>query len=454
MSSLQSFFSALSASERRLLLGAALLEIALMFVWSVTGTIALRHGLLLLLIGMLPFIRPDLPALRRNLGHRAILLLGALTLWIVLHNLFFAWDAGRAWYESVQWFKAVLCLLLGLALVCAPRTVGAASRWRFWLLGVAAAWALHLLLNVLLKDWSQPLVSTMQASTRVGSRDMVSYLGTGLLALLLADGVARFAGGVRLLPLTTRWLWAGVLACIALTVATMTRNALPVMAVEVSLAIAALIGASATRRQRLRRGALATLVLALVVGAMAANLVLDQRWTNFADSARIAWDIEHNTWWINQVENPRPVNAEGVPVDHSTYNRIAWIKGVSTMIAEYPLGTGYDRNAFRRALMKHYGASNTSTGHAHAGLFDFTMATGIPGGVMFIGALLWLSLHGWRRWRATRDPAGLALAIFTLSYLLRAAVDGIVRDHMLEQAMFVIGLLFAASMADHQESKA
>ncbi|MDP5238430.1 O-antigen ligase family protein [Uliginosibacterium sp. 31-16] len=454
MSSLQSFLSALSASERRLLLGAALLEAALMFVWSVTGTIALRHGLLLLLISMLPFIRLDLPALRREFGHGAILLLGMLTLWIVLHNLFFAWDAGRAWYESVQWFKAMLCLLLGLALVCAPRSARPAARWRFWLLGVAAAWALHLILNVLLKDWSQPLVTVMQAATRVGSRDMVSYLGTGLLALLLADGVARFAGGVRLLPLATRWLWVSVLACIALTVATMTRNALPVMAVEVGLAIVALIGASATRRQRLRRGALATLVLALVAGAMAANLALDQRWTNFADSARIAWDTEHNTWWIDQVKNPRPVNAQGVPVDHSAYNRIAWIKGVCSMIAEYPLGTGYDRNAFRRALMKHYGADNTATGHAHAGLFDFTMATGIPGGVMFIGALLWLSLHGWRRWRATRDPAGLALAIFTLSYLLRAAVDGIVRDHMLEQAMFVIGLLCAASMADHQESKA
>ena len=234
------------------------------------------------------------------------------------------------------------------------------------------AWALHLVLNVALKDWSGPIGSVMQLPTRIGSRDMVSYLGTGLLAVLLADGVARFASGARVLPMSARWLCASVLACLVLTAATLTRNALPIMAVELGMAVFALIGASATRQQRLYRSGLAAAVFVFIAAVVAVNVSFDTRWQNFADSARIAWDTEHNTWWINQLENPQPKNAQGVLVDHSTYNRIAWIKGVSRMIAEYPLGTGYDRNAFRRALMKHYGASNTSTGHAHAGLFDFT----------------------------------------------------------------------------------
>lgn len=435
----------------RPVLGAAVLLAILMFVWSVTGTIALRNGLELLLILLVPFIGVEWLQLRRVARHPAVLALGVLSLWIVFHNLVLAWEPARAWYESTQWFQAMLCFGLGAALACAPQQAAAPARWRYWVLAVAGAWALHLVLNVALKDWSLPPSAAMQAPTRVGTRDMVSYLGTGLLAVLLADAVARLAGGLRVLPVSTRVLWVAVLACILLTMATLTRNALPVMAVEIGLAVAALIGIAATRRQRLQRGGLAAVVVALIVVAMAANLKMDERWANFTDSARIAWDTEHNTWWIDQVKNPRPVNAQGVPVDHSAYNRIAWIKGVCSMIKEFPLGTGYDRNAFRRALMKHYGAESTATGHAHAGLFDFTLATGVPGGLLLVGALCGLTVAGWRRWRATRDAAGLALALFAVSYLLRAAVDGIVRDHMLEQAFFVLGLLLAATHS--QESK-
>ncbi|GAB2876362.1 hypothetical protein GCM10027046_00150 [Uliginosibacterium flavum] len=438
--------------DSRMIIGVAVLEAVLMFVWSIVGTIALRHGLLLLMLLALPFIAVDFQALRRSLRHPAVLLLVALTLWILVHNAVLAWEPERAWYESMQWFKSTLCLLLGLALACAPRAALGAQRWRFWILGVAVAWALHLILNVVLKDWAGSFSTVMQAPTRIGSRDMVSYLGTGLLAVLLADAVAHMAGGVRVLPMSARWLWVSVAATLLLTAATLTRNALPIMAIELGLAVVALIGASLTRQQKWRRSGLAAAVLVLVGGAFAANLVLDARWKNFADSARIAWDIEHNTWWINQIENPRPNNAQGVPVDHSAYNRIAWIKGVSKMIAEYPLGTGYDRNAFRRALMKYYGTPNNATGHAHAGLFDFTMATGVPGGLLLVSAMLVMIGSGWRRWRATRDAAGLALALFVTSYLLRAAMDGIVRDHMLEQAMFVTGLLLAASTSDHQET--
>lgn len=425
----------------------------LMFVWSVTGTIALRNGLELLLLLAIPFLCVDKPAFKRMLRQPVLIALATLTLWILFHNLVLAWEPSRAWYESQQWFKSMICLGLGVALACAPRQREASLRWRLWVGGMAAAWALHLVLNVVLKDWGQSVSAAMQAATRIGSRDMVSYLGTGLLALLLADAVARTSGGARVFPLSIRALWFSVIAAILLTAATLTRNALPIMAVEMAMATLALIGASATRQQKLRRGGLAALVLVLILSAIAANIALDVRWKKFMDSARIAWDIEGNTWWMDQTHQAPPVNAEGVPVDHSAYSRIAWFRGVAHMISEYPLGTGYDRNAFRRALMKHYGVEGSSTGHSHAGLMDFTLATGIPGGLLLVAALSMAIAFGWRRWRLNGDAAGLALALFVSSYLLRAAVDGIVRDHMLEQAMFVTGLLLAATAADLPEKQ-
>lgn len=435
--------------RRPLLLSAAVLVLfGLMFVWSITGTIALRNVLLALLLAMLPLAGIDWPALKRCMTRPTVLLLLALTVWIAFQSQFLAWDPSRAWSESTQWFKAMLCLGLGIAIGCTPRRSPAILRWRLWATAVAAAWALHLILNILLKDWASPsLAVALQAGTPVGTRDMVSYLGTGLLALLLADIVARAAGREKLFPLSSKWLWASILATVVLTTATVTRNAILVMAFEVVVAMVALIGTAASKAQRSRRTLLAVAVLALVALTIMANVVLDGRWKNFADSARIGWDIEHSTWWIDQVKNPQPTNAQGVPVDHSAYNRVAWVRGASHLIAEYPLGTGYDRNAFRRALMKHYGAAATASGHAHAGLLDFTLATGVPGGIMLIAALLMAIGYGWRHWQTTRDAAGLALVLFVVGYLLRASVDGIVRDHMLEQAMFVTGWLLAACAA-------
>ena len=441
-------------SYQRRALANSLIVFGLMFIWSITGTIALRNVLLVLLLGSAPFVSIDQQTLKRCATHPTVLLLLALTGWIVFQNQFLAWDSSLAWNESGQWFKSMICLGLGLALGCAPRHLPAHLRWQRWAQPITAAWALHLLLNVALKDWgAQSFSGALQAGTAIGTRDMVSYLGTGLLALLLAEGVARAGGGERGFPLPTKGLWTCVFAAIVLTTATMTRNSILVMALELAITTAALIGTSGNKQQRSRRRVLAATAMLLVTAAALANLTLDNRWKNFSDSARIAWDIDQHTWWIDQVKNPQPANSQGVPVDHSAYNRIAWMRGASYLITEYPLGIGYDRNAFRRALMRHYGAASTASGHAHAGLLDFTLATGLPGGLLLTAALLTAINHGWRRWRATHGVAGLALAIFVAGYFLRAAIDGTVRDHMLEQAMFVFGVLLATSLADLGQEK-
>ena len=441
-----------ACNSRRTVLAVSLLVFVLVFTWSITGTIALRQMLLLLLVGAAAFVGVDTASLRQCATRAGVVLLLVLSGWIVVHNLFLAWNPTHSWGESTQWWRAMLCLALGIALGCPPRRAAsiaapaAPPRWTYWASAVAAAWALHLVLNMALKDWrSLSFVAALQAGTPIGTRDMVSYLGTGLLALLLADGVGRAAGRTRLFSLPNKALWVAVFTATALTAATMTRNSIIIMALEWAIAMGALIALSASRQQRMRRGALALAALLLVSAAAGANFVLDARWQIFTDSARIAWDIEHNDWWIDQVENPQPNTPRGVPVDHSAYSRIAWARGASHMIAEYPLGAGYDRNAFRRTLMRHYGAANTAAGHAHAGLLDFTLATGVPGGLLFVAALLALMAHGGRCWHRRRDVAGLALLIFVASYLARAAIDGIVRDHMLEQALFVSGLLLAAT---------
>lgn len=430
-------------------------EVVLMFVWSVPGTIALRNCLLvLLMIGLFcgKMVRTPIMASLASFG---VLLLIMLSVWVLVQNLTIAWDPKRSWYESVQWYKSMVCGGLGIWLACIGGREGTALAWRPWIIGMAGVWAAHLVLNFLLKDWSAPLHDVLQADSLIGSRDLESYLGTHLLAIVLADVAGRLTGRARLIPCSTTWVVLGMVLTVALTGAMLTRNALPVMGLEVLLAIAGVLVVSRPGKERLRRVGMASGALLLIVCVFAVDLALDPRWKNLSETAVVAWDIDAHQWWLDPDHNPYPQTIEGKPVDDSAYSRVAWMHGILRMIGDYPLGTGYDRNAFRRALARHYGpAQEVSPGHAHTGVMDFTLATGIPGGVMLVAALLVLAVEGWRRWRHSESVAGLALTLFVSGYLLRAFMDGIVRDHMLEQAMFVMGLLLASSLRDSSERSA
>ena len=94
-----------------------------------------------------------------------------------------------------------------------------------------------------------------------------------------------------------------------------------------------------------------------------------------------------------------------------------------------------------------------TVGHAHAGLLDFPLGVGLPGVLLLIASLLAAARYGWTSWRRHGNAAGLALALFAMTYLARAAVDGIVRDHMLEQAMFMLGMLLAATAFGAEERR-
>jgi len=423
----------------------------LLFLWSVPDVIGARNALLALLLVFAVLLKPDFSQVAATLRQRSIAIpLLALTAWIALHCAVFAWNPGRAWHEAAQWFKAVPIFVLGVALGQSPGWRKQTGRVSAWCGITVIAYLVYLTFQVIYKPWDLPAPAgqILLQTTRIGSRDLASYLGTALVALQLADLVAHSARGRGLLngPVWLRAL--GLVAATALTVATMTRNALPILMLLGAVAAAAFV-ATRPRQTRLRAIALVGVAALLLASGVAINVKSDERWARFASSVAIGLDIEHQKAWLAQEQTPLPLNAQGLPVDDSAYMRTAWMKGLLTEIARHPLGVGYDRNAFGNALRADYGKWVT-TGHGHAGMLDFTVGVGIPGGLLLLAFFVALAAAGVRRWRDDRDAAGLALLLFVLSYASRAFIDGIVRDHMLEQFMLIAGLLLA--LAHHNKA--
>jgi O-antigen ligase len=85
------------------------------------------------------------------------------------------------------------------------------------------------------------------------------------------------------------------------------------------------------------------------------------------------------------------------------------------------------------------------TGHSHSSLIDFSLSGGIPGlllWLLFFGSLIRL---GWRAYFHNNDVVGMALIMLVVGTLLRMIVDSNLRDHGLEQFLFLAAVL--ASLA-------
>ncbi|MCC6472756.1 MAG: hypothetical protein IT514_03330, partial [Burkholderiales bacterium] len=229
---------------------AVVLALALVFIWSLPGTIALR---MLLLLAALALVLPSLGrADWRGIGAGAkgpLLWLALLSAWLVFQAL--AISPESAWALSElrgQWLNALIALALGLALgwrsAAAP---GGASRLATGIALALAALALIAAGQSLAHGLSRGELLRDDVPFTGGRLEM-SFLLNLLFAFVLADLAGRATGRGRLLAMPA---WAVgailVLACLVHYLAG-ARNGILVSAVLALLALGYLVHA---RRERL-----------------------------------------------------------------------------------------------------------------------------------------------------------------------------------------------------------
>lgn len=410
--------------------------LALLFVWSLPGTIALRTVLMLAATAaLLP--APDRGEWRALLAanRTPLLLIAALSLWFLVQALLISRETDWALGElKGQWLPALAAFALGAALaVLASRQGGA--RVPLLTLALAIVLGVQAALVGALWPWLNEFTRLPPGSTLSEVKLEFTFMLNLLAALVIVDLFCRASGRGRLLGLRAAWSVGLLALAMFLTHLSQGRNGLLAL---VFLLLAGVALFLFDQRRRLGVGRVVVgvaLALAILGGLAAGKYQTDPRWRDIAEGAAIGWSIEPGNF--PDTEN-WPKLSDGRPVEHSTFVRAAFVHMGLRLIADDPAGYGYGRNAFGHALQARQASAR---GHAHSGWIDLGVGGGIPGLLLwaaFLGSLAW---HGWRAFRDRADRHGLLLALVCAGHAFRMLVDSVNRDHMLQMFMFFAGLL-------------
>lgn len=433
---------------------------SLMLVWPVMFTIALRYGLAGLLC-LSTFVwwhknyRDINPLFKQPPVLLASSLLALLSLWFVIQAIWIVPEADWVWKElRGQWLKDLLFWVLGISLgvgALRQRTNGN----NLWLLAMVFG-----LVGIVVTTAVQGIVvwiDTRQMPTFfngiTGSRTMASFVTNMLLAFLVGDLLTRHVG-TSFLPWKKSITVVLIITCMLNALFIATRHGWLGIGM---LAFSGVVIHYIKGWRRLGRKALWFLP-ALIVGLGVSGMIswkADSRWNTLKETLPIAWDIDTHKAWLDHEKYPWPTLANGQTVDSSNYERPAWIHVGLRIIAERPLGTGFSRHAFGHEIARLYPDGESSSGkHAHSSMIDLAIGGGIPAVVLWSVFIVALVCYGGSAFFRYGSGAGLVLVFLTSGFFGRSLLDSVMRDHSMEQFMFIVAFLLPIVSWDLHQGKA
>ena len=110
-------------------------------------------------------------------------------------------------------------------------------------------------------------------------------------------------------------------------------------------------------------------------------------------------------------------------------------------IGEHPLGLGFGRDGFGRAIAEKYNYPGMVS--SHSGWLDFALGAGLPGLALLLITAGLAIRGGWMSFRQHGDGGGLMLGFLVGGYLLRCLLDGHLSGWRLGLFAFIVGVLIA-----------
>ena len=312
---------------------------AIVFVFPIPHTIALRNLLLLIgLLSLLAMLRRTVRPLSPPSLKAAAWGLVATTAWLVLHSITVA-PAPTLALDNLRGDWIVPLLTAALAVWAATQLPqGRAAQAVTLALAAHMVWLLGWQLHLWLVAGAWPFKATPFAAY-----DYHGTLNSFFLSLLVADRLAWVLEKYSPLALSQRFGWVLLLLSLASDLALQSRNSTAITVLLLLAASLALLRASS------RQGRVIAIAAGMIVMVGAGSLSFDSRWQGLRESTAIGWSSP-SSYWLTNDEATRPVTPSGAGLEESAYLRTAWARQAVLAIGEHPLGLGFGRDGFGRAI--------------------------------------------------------------------------------------------------------
>ncbi|MRS16504.1 O-antigen ligase family protein [Enterobacteriaceae bacterium RIT691] len=438
-------------NTRNILTGLLVLAtLALCFVWPIPNDQILfqRNGLIypsiVVSLGLFFSSLTAKNALNFSKIKFVLIILWALTFFILINGFFVAPDLKEmvsTW--DGQWLRPVLLFCMGLVLL--PVILDrfpTLSPARFFTLVILFFWGvvcIHLLDTVWLY-WRDGVIHWGETRI-VYNRTRMSFQVNMITGFLLAEILARGLLKERFLRLSTPFLAFMLVSNLVCTALVDTRwGTIGLVGSLFSTFI--LLSLHSKRRSRM------VLTGSILVGIVVASALLgyaswktDPRWQGLEDDAITGWNAPFTSFCYNKTDGTIPANDLGQPMNHSNGCRASFFHQGWKLVGEHPAGIGPRKEAFRFVLRRDTQDQRINIPHSHYGLIEFGIQNGIAGIAGWLILLVGCWYIGWREFRNGNTMTGMFLLLFTIGFFSRTMVDHNLKDHYLEQYMFLTGLL-------------
>ena len=412
------------------------LSVVFLVMANIPGTIALRYALMLALLLIVVVSRRDsLPLLWRE-SRWPSLLLAVFIGYAAVHCWLLAYWPDYAWSEwKAQLMTGGLWFVIGWGVFRRRGGLSILDR-------VIVGGTLLALTELVLEAWQWHLTGAWPFMVTFSTATHLEF--TFIMNLVLAFVfVALFFSRSQHLPHSRLPAW--LLALIAVLIVFVSvragaRNGM-IGLIYLSLSLTFVYLLFERKRLGVKRIVAVALLVPLALGGLGAYAVKkDTRNQVLIGSLEAGWNYQNSTAWFDY--GTLPMLADGRQADDSAYKRLAWFHRGLNLMAERPIGFGYGRGAFGRAL-QHEGYVIRILSHSHSGFIDLGVGLGVPAILLWFAFCWALIVIGYRAFALRDELLGLILVLVSCGFIGRMMIESIQRDHMLYLFLFISAGLLA-----------
>jgi hypothetical protein len=372
---------------------------ALLWIWVVPGTIALRHGLLGIgcIAGFLLIQRNWTKLAPPRLNLIPLYAIAALFIWVGIHYCFFSLNPALELSEiKGLWLRSLAgCIMaIGFAISLSQQS----HLRKYFYISIFAVPFLNLITYLVACIQNGGFVKPIDFYRFYFAKIETAYFGAIATTVAVAKLIyLLFDKRQHKENLQIAFYFLGIALVFLSDLLANTKNGIAItLSLCALLSLIILIKALSSFKDS-KKAALTILALMLLLLTLVwqgHKSFAYKGWDTIFEDARVAVDIDKNTQWQRgEGTVEAPLNSLGKPAALNTYSRFAWGAVGVRLIGQYPLGYGSINQSFNQ-LQSYAKIYHEHGGQVHSGWIDFGLAFGVPGLSLIFLSLITIILFG------------------------------------------------------------